>query len=80
MTAGPTVPVFYTCHACGVVEREIHVVARFPGQGVVGWMSAVQASAAADHATTSPSCRSQTCDLKIPLASKTAALDEAVRH
>jgi hypothetical protein len=80
VTAGPTVHVFYTCHACGVVEREIHVVARYPGQGVVGWMSAVQAAASADDATTSPSCRSQSCDLKIPLASKDAAIGEAVRH
>jgi hypothetical protein len=80
MNAQVMVPIFYTCHGCGVVERELKVIARNPGQSVIGWMSSVYAAVGADHMATGPQCTSRTCDLKAPLASKSSTIGEAVRH
>lgn len=80
MTPAVTVPVFYSCHGCQIVEREVQVAARKPLQDVVNWVNAVRDSVAADHAVTSPKCDPVAFDLKIPLASKNSRIGEATRH
>lgn len=80
MTPAVTVPVFYTCHGCQIVEREVQVAARKPLQDVVVWVNAVRHAVSADHRVTSPSCEPVEFDLKIPLASKNSRIGEATRH
>lgn len=80
MEAGITVPIIYTCRQCGIDEREIRVRERTADENIIAWMNAVQTAVGEDHLRMSPACRSQTCDLKIPLANKNAEIGQAVRQ
>jgi hypothetical protein len=77
---GITVPIVYTCRHCGINEREIRVRERTVGEDVVAWMHHVQESVGNDHWQTSPACRSEHCDLKIPLANKDTPIGRAIRQ
>ena len=70
----------YTCHQCGTVDREIDVRERAKGEDFVHWMKSATASVTQDHKAQSPWCWSDKVDLKIPLASNTAAIGEARRQ
>jgi hypothetical protein len=75
-----TVPVIYTCHSCGISEREIRVRERYTEEDVVLWMDAVQMALGVDHQQMSPGCSSDHCDLKIPLGHKDASIGRMVRQ
>jgi len=75
-----TVPIFYTCHGCGITDREFRVRERLVNEDVVDWMHYVQDALGFDHQRTSPMCSSGHCDLKIPMANKDARIGEAVRQ
>lgn len=62
---GPTVGVMWTCHACGVTDKVVHV--RAPDEDVIHWVEGVRELVGASHWATSPQCPSRQCDLKIPL-------------
>lgn len=80
MSAGPTVPIFYACHTCGLADREISVRERGAGEDVVMWMRCVQVDVSADHVIASPRCDGGVFDLKIPLKSRDSRVGEALRH
>lgn len=63
----PTIQVLWTCHACGVTERESLPPERRKDQDVVDWMRFVQGWVTAEHELASPGCRGLTFDLKIPV-------------
>lgn len=80
MTYRVKVPIYWTCHGCGVVEREQQVRERFGDEEVVAWMRCVQADVGVAHAVASPGCVSDRFDLKIPMKSRDSRVGEAVRH
>jgi hypothetical protein len=65
-----TVRVHYSCHSCGIIDREIEVPARGP-EDVLQWLEKVCAVViSADHLRTSPDCRAREMqNLKIPIGS-----------
>jgi hypothetical protein len=76
---GVTVPVFWTCHDCGLAEQEIGVRERQPDEYVIAWMRSVQVAVRADHAT-SPKCKADRFDLRVPMSSRDSRVGEALRH
>lgn len=80
---GPTVPVVYTCKACGINERVVQVPERGKDQDVGEWARVVMGAAiGADHFDVSPDCTCDTIDMvKIPLAkSENARIGDAIRQ
>lgn len=57
----------YTCHACGVAERQVIVKARDPETVVTAWVESVAWEAGRDHAATSPDCPERKIDILIPV-------------
>jgi len=53
----PTIAILWTCHACGVKERESLPPERRKDQDVVAWMRFVQGWVTAEHELASPGCR-----------------------
>lgn len=80
MTAGPTIGVLYTCHECGVKEREVVVRERGPQEDVCDWVRHARIAVGVDHSIVSRSCNSNECDLKIPMINKDARIGAAVRQ
>lgn len=74
------VPIFWTCHTCGVVERELRVRERQAGEDVLVWMRCVQVDVSTDHAIASKRCKGYKFDLKIPMQSRDSRIGEAVKH
>ena len=56
----------YTCHQCGIIDAEVTVREREPGEYVGVWVGMVGVRARQDHAAKSPYCPSKTVDLMIP--------------
>lgn len=80
MTEGPTVPVMYTCHECGVKEREVAVRERRPQEDVVDWVHHARTLVGVDHSIVSRRCTSNEVDLKIPMVNKDARIGQATRQ
>lgn len=65
--SGAMLRLMYSCHECGVEEREIEVLERTPGENICAWVKHVAERAAIDHSHISPDCLSEHVDLKIPV-------------
>lgn len=65
-----TIPILYSCPACGLKDVEVQVRAREAGQDVAEWMDrAVVVECGADHFHRSPGCAPASLrDIKIPIA------------
>ncbi len=80
MSGPPTIDVQYTCHGCGLRDRVVAgVTERTLGEDLMQWLGYVRTQVSLDHATTSPSCRSGKCDLKLPI-NHAGRVGEAVRQ
>lgn len=63
-----TIGVQYSCNGCGIRNVEVQIPAR-EAEDVGAWMrNVLQPGLGADHLKRSPRCRSETCDVKIPMA------------
>lgn len=72
MTHEPTLNVSYSCKRCRTIDREVAVRARRgEAENIKDWMEDIVLQAIyADHRHWAPACRSEICNLKIPLLSE----------
>ena len=75
--SGVPVIASYTCHRCGIRDRDFSVRERREDEDALAWMNVVQIALGIDHGNTSPFCTAQKVDLKIPIANR---LGEARRQ
>lgn len=72
--------VWFTCKGCGVKNAPADIPDRGPGEDIADWMPKVQCAFPTAHHEFSPRCRSQRCDLKIPVGAGTKQIGEPVRE
>lgn len=76
----PTITCKYTCHQCGIRQKNVEVRARKATESVVEWMFDIRLFISMDHRKTSPLCTSESMDLMIPIADQNKPLGTAVLH
>jgi len=60
--------ILYSCARCGLDKQQVDLPYRESEMDVVEWMQTKVITAVADdHAKRSPRCRSETCDIRIPM-------------
>lgn len=60
--------IVYSCDGCGLKDAVVELPYRESEEDVVTWLQTkVGAAVGQDHARRSPKCRSETCDLRIPM-------------
>lgn len=71
----------YSCHACGTRKADVSVRHRNALEDIVHWMKeAVIVAVRDDHLRRSPACRSQACDLMLPIENGAAQIGGPVQH
>jgi C4-type Zn-finger protein len=77
----PTITTMYSCHKCGLKDREVTVRERYAGEEVMSWVNHTVALIAADHAKVSPRCRiTSLSEIKIPVPAGTSVVGRAPRQ
>lgn len=79
-TAGPTVPVRYSCKRCGFVDRIVNVRERYEAEHISGWVELVRVEIGKDHDAAAPKCGSYMVDVKIPLVREGQPIGRALRQ
>lgn len=76
-----TIEVLYSCQLCGACDERVEVRERAPDEDIAHWMeAAVVPAVATRHWADHPGCKSQHCDLKLPVPPGVERLGAAARH
>ena len=77
----PTVVVMYSCHPCGLKDREVTVRERGSEEDIIAWVNHVAVKMAEDHSKLKPRCRiNSLSEMKIPLPAGSSVLGRVPRQ
>lgn len=80
MSQQPAIQCKYSCKGCGLDKVVVTVDTRRPKEDVGTWLRrAVDNGIALDHLRRSPRCKSQVCDLMIPLGEEGSPIGAPVK-